>query len=554
MDSTATATGSIARTRAQLAKGAVKARDLADGILARLDAVDAQTADGPSLNAVVVRSATMQDDAARLDAERDAGHVRGPLHGIPYTVKDSFAVEGMTLAAGSPAFADLVARRDAVVVERLRAAGALLVGKTNMPPMAIGGGQAGLYGRTRSPYSRDWLAAAWHSGSSIGSAVAVAAGLCAFGIGEETVSSGRSPASNNALVAYTPSWGVIPSAGNWPLHPHRDVVVPHTLRVDDLLDVLAVIAGPDHRDLWHRQGIIDVSAADRVAEALRADAVRAVARTDLRGMRIGVPRIYVGDDHDGVAAVPLRGSVRTLWDAAAARMREAGAVLLDVDFPLVEAYEDRHPGRPSLEELGLLPTSWARYELGPLLTAAWQEHLDVYGDGRALSTVDPALVRPTPPGALDDTVGDTHPGRDTFDFAAVLGDPPPTPDEIAATAAAPLRGLVRARDRLFDAWMEEVGIDFVAFPANADVGRWDSDTNPESAAASWADGAVFSTGNHVLRRVGIPTATLPMGIMSDIGMPVGLTIAASAYDDAALLSLAAAVEAVLPDRVPPPLP
>ena len=154
-------------------------------------------------------------------------------------------VRGLTVAAGSPAFADLVAQRDAFSIERLRDAGAMLIGLTNMPPMANGGMQRGLYGRAESPYNADYLTSAFGSGSSNGSGTATAATSAAFGLGEETWSSGRAPASNNALCAYTPSRGVISVRGNWPLVPTMDVVVPHTRTMADMLEVLDVIVADD---------------------------------------------------------------------------------------------------------------------------------------------------------------------------------------------------------------------------------------------------------------------------------------------------------------------
>lgn len=119
-------------------------------------------------------------------------------------------MRGLTVAAGSPAFAGLVANEDAFAIQRLRAGGAVLIGLTNMPPMANGGMQRGVYGRAESPYAADWLTAAFGSGSSNGSGTATAASFAAFGLGEETWSSGRAPAANNGLCAYTPSRGVIP--------------------------------------------------------------------------------------------------------------------------------------------------------------------------------------------------------------------------------------------------------------------------------------------------------------------------------------------------------
>ena len=160
-------------------------------------------------------------------------------------VKDNYRVSGMTVAGGSPAFTELTACEDAFVIEQLRSQGAVLIGKTNMPPLADGGMQRGLYGRAESPYNPAFLAAAFGSGSSQGSAVAVAANLCAFALGSETVSSGRSPASNNSLVTYTPSRGLISLRGVWPLFALRDVVTPYTRSVTDLLLILDALMMPD---------------------------------------------------------------------------------------------------------------------------------------------------------------------------------------------------------------------------------------------------------------------------------------------------------------------
>ncbi|MFI6690872.1 amidase family protein [Streptomyces sp. NPDC050433] len=540
---------SLLHLRDRLESGALSSLALVREYVRRIMLLDR---DGPRLNAVPVLSPTVFDDAAVLDTERAAGRVRSPLHGIPYTVKDSFAAAGLTLAAGSPAFARVVAQQDAVVVERLRRAGALLVGRTNMPPMAIGGGQAGLYGRTRSPYNPEYLAAAWHSGSSIGSGVSVAAGLCAFGIGEETVSSGRSPASNNALVAYTPSWGVVPSTGNWPLHPYRDVVVPHTRSVADLREVLAVIAGGDPRDVWARQTAVDITLADTVAKALRSSA----PRTSLKGLVIGVPRLYLGEEHRDVTAPPLRPSIRRVWERTERTLHAAGASVVRVDFPLVEAYEGRGTRHPSLEELGYLPADWTAYELDALMTFSWQRHLDAFAkEPLSLSQVAPAAVRPDAPCSVDIVEsGLLHPGRDVFDFARILRQDAPDEKEVLSRSAAALAGLDAARRNLFEDWMAREGLDAVAFPANSDIGAWDAETNPASARTAWQDGTVFSTTNHVLRRVGIPSVTVPMGLMDDTAMPVGLTVCGPAYDDLRLLAIAEEIEGLLPARTPASLP
>lgn len=179
-------------------------------------------------------------------------------------------MKGLTAAAGSPAFEHLVAQRDAFTIERLRAGGAVLIGLTNMPPMANGGMQRGVYGRAESPYNGDFLTAAFGSGSSNGSGTATAASFAAFGLGEETWSSGRSPASNNALCAYTPSRGVISVRGNWPLVPTMDVVVPHTRSMADMFEVLDVIVADDAEtrgDFWRMQSWVEIPAASTVRPA-----------------------------------------------------------------------------------------------------------------------------------------------------------------------------------------------------------------------------------------------------------------------------------------------
>ena len=153
---------SIAELRAALASGRTTATALVALYLERIAAYDRH---GPVLNAVPVLNPNMFAEARASDLRRASGQVRGPLDGIPYTAKDSYKVRGLTVAAGSPAFADLVAADDAFAIAMLRRAGAILIGLTNMPPMANGGMQRGVYGRAESPYNPAYLTAAFGSGS-----------------------------------------------------------------------------------------------------------------------------------------------------------------------------------------------------------------------------------------------------------------------------------------------------------------------------------------------------------------------------------------------------
>ena len=265
----------------------------------------------------------------------------------PYTAKDSYLVRGLTCASGSPAFAELVAQRDAFTIERLRAGGAVLIGLTNMPPMANGGMQRGVYGRAESPYNGAYLTAAFGSGSSNGSGTATAASFAAFGLGEETWSSGRAPASNNGLCAYTPSRGVISVRGNWPLVPSMDVVVPHTRTIADLLEVLDVIVvdDPDTTgDLWRTQPWIDVPAPSQVRPT-SYPALRSGGSQPLRGLRLAVPRMYLGTDDEAGTGVGFGGPIEErivprassleLFAAARADLEAAGAEVVESDFPAV---------------------------------------------------------------------------------------------------------------------------------------------------------------------------------------------------------------------------
>ena len=154
---------SIAELRDALESGAVTCVELVRSYLHRIEVYDHS---GIRLNSVVELNPDALQEAQESDDRRAAGTSRGPLEGIPFTAKDSYMVKDMTVACGSPAFEHLVATRDAYSIEKLRDAGCVFIGLTNMPPMANGGMQRGLYGRAESPYNADFLTSAWASGSS----------------------------------------------------------------------------------------------------------------------------------------------------------------------------------------------------------------------------------------------------------------------------------------------------------------------------------------------------------------------------------------------------
>lgn len=532
-----------------LASGTVTSVGLVARYLNRIAFYDRR---GIRLNAVPVLNPKVFADAAASDARRASGQSLGLLDGIPYTAKDSYRVSGMTVAAGSPAFEHLIATDDAFTIGRLRAGGAVLIGLTNMPPMANGGMQRGLYGRAESPYNADYLTSAFASGSSNGSGTATAASYAAFGLGEETWSSGRAPASNNALVAYTPSRGVISVRGNWPLVPTMDVVVPHTRSVGDLLRVLDVVVADDPHsrgDFWREQPWVSIPAASGVRpasyHALRQD-------SSLRGRRLGVPRMYINADDGAPSPIATRASVIALWEEARHALESLGAEVVEVDFPVVSNYERDRPGALSMVDRGIVPAEFADRELWELSMLAWHDFLESNNDPalHALADVDSTRIFPHPSGALPDRYGELD--FDLADYVTRAREVGISPLTDIPSLREGLLGLEETRRVDFEDWLVALGLDAVVFPAVADIGRSDSDTSLQSAEEAWRNGTWVANGNLVPRHLGIPSVTVPMGLMEDTRMPVGLSFLGAAYDDSRLLQFAGAYETATRLRVPPP--
>lgn len=558
---------SIAELRDALESGRTTAVELVQAYLARIDAYDAPGTP-TALNAVVVRNPDALAEAQASDARRARGEPLGPLDGIPYTAKDSYLVKGLTAASGSPAFKDLVAQRDAFTVERLRAAGAICLGKTNMPPMANGGMQRGVYGRAESPYNAAYLTAPFASGSSNGAGTATAASFAAFGLAEETWSSGRGPASNNGLCAYTPSRGVISVRGNWPLTPTMDVVVPYARSMADLLEILDVVVAddPDTRgDLWRMQPWVPIPKASEVRPA--SYPALAAGAEALAGKRFGVPRMFINADPDaGTSESPgiggptgqrihTRPSVIALWEQARKALEAAGAEVIEVDFPLVSNCEGDRPGAPTVFNRGLVSKEFLHDELWELSAWGFDDFLRANGDPKLnrLADVDGPQIFPHDPGTLPNREGDLAAGMDEYVRMAERGI---KPWDRIATLPDGLRGLEETRRIDLEEWMRRLRLDAVLFPTVAGVGPADADVNPASADIAWSNGVWVANGNLAIRHLGVPTVTVPMGVMADIGMPVGLTFAGRAYDDSALLRFAAAFEStgsrrIVPPRTPP---
>lgn len=537
--------------RAALDSGALTCVELVGLYLNRIGCYDRH---GICLNAVPVLNSRVFADARASDCRRASGRVLGPLDGIPYLAKDSYCATGLTVAGGSPAFENLVAQGDAFAIERLRAGGAILIGLTNMPPMAAGGMQRGLYGRAESPFNAAYLTAAFASGSSNGSGSGTAACLGAFALAEETWSSGRAPASNNGLCAYTPSRGLISIRGNWPLIATMDVVVPYARCMDDLFEILnvLVVEDPQNRgDLWRTQRAVKLPGPHEVRPA---DYLSLRDRGSLSGKRIGVPNMYTGKDPGSHRPIATRQSILDLWSVAERDLRDLGAEIVEVDFPVVTNHEKPASDPGSLVGRGLIPAGFPKSEAWHLVMHSWDEFLRTNGDPRlsCLAQVDGERIFPPIQGALPDL----YEGIPDFVQLTVAAREGVKAMEEIPFLEQGLKGLEQARRIDLEDWMGELHLDAVVFPAVADIAPADSDYNSVSQKAAWRNGVWVANGNQAIRHLGIPTVTASMGMMADTRMPVGLTFAGRAYDDNALLRYAYAFEqfrsrSILPARTPP---
>ncbi len=308
----------IPALQAAMAEGRASSALLVDAYLARIRAYDHH---GPALNAIIRLNPNARADALALDAERRAGKVRGPLHGIPVILKDNYSTRDMPTAAGSVALAGLQTTDDAFQVQRLREAGAVILGKANMHELAAGittisslGGQScNPYDPSRNP-----------GGSSGGSGAAVAASFAVVAWGSDTCGSIRIPSAVHNLFGLRPTKGLSSTTGIVPLSHTQDVGGPIARTVMDLAIALDATVGPDP--------------ADTATRALQGRALpRFVAALDsgsLRGKRLAVLTSYFGDqpeDREGAAVVR----------AAIARMKERGAEIAEVSIPGLDSLVNR---------------------------------------------------------------------------------------------------------------------------------------------------------------------------------------------------------------------
>lgn len=474
---------SIAELQADLASGATTSQALVAAYIARIEAIDRK---GPTLRSVLALNPRADDDARALDAERKAGKLRGPLHGIPILLKDNIdSADPMPTTAGSLALTKNVTGRDAPFVARLRAAGAIILGKTNLSEWAnirasqSVSGWSAVGGLTRNPYARDRNAC----GSSSGSGTAAAASLAAATIGTETDGSITCPASINGLVGIKPTVGLVSRTHVVPISHTQDTAGPMTRNVADTAALLTVMAGADPAD-----------SATKDADKRKSDYTAALDADALKGKRIGVLTFLKG--YHGLTD---RAFAKALDD-----IKTAGAELVEIEK------------FPALEKIG-------EAELVVLLTEL-KAGLNAY-----LATTPPSVETRT----LKDVIAFNAAtaaelalfDQDLFEQAEKtkgLADPAYRKAAAAAKRLAGPEGI----DRL----LKQHKLDALVAPTGGPAWTIDVVTGDHFLGAASTLPAV----------AGYPHITVPMGEAR--GLPVGISFIGAAWSEAKLIALAYAFE------------
>jgi amidase len=487
----------VGRNIAQLteaqSQGRVSSLQLVDTYLARIARLDRA---GPALHSVLAINPQARAQARALDSERAAGKLRGPLHGIPLLIKDNIeTADPMPTTAGSLALAGNLGGRDAPLIARLRAAGAVILGKTNLSEWAnirssaSVSGWSAVGGQTRNPYALDRNTC----GSSSGSAAAVAASLAAAAVGTETDGSITCPASMNGLVGIKPTVGLVSRSYVVPISHSQDTPGPIAHTVTDAALLLGVMAGTDPLDQ-----------ATREADLRKMDLADLPKRAALSGARIGVLRI----EH----ALP---AAKRLFDATVKRLAEAGATMIDVQIPT------------GTNPLGDMESTVLLTEL--------KADLDVYlaSTPAAVSTRSLAAViafnrqhaaeeMPLFEQELFERAQATGGLQDAQYLKALEG----------SRLAAGRDGL----DKIFSTQQLQAliaptdGPAFMIDPINGDAINWSGPGNLPAIA-------------------GYPHLTVPMGLIK--GLPVGLSVIGPAWSDALLLALGAEIQQLIGLVAPP---
>ena len=482
---------------ASMAKGELTSSALTRAYLDRIAAVD-RGAHG--LRSVIETNPAAERIAASLDAERRAGQIRGPLHGLPILVKDNIETgDQMVTSAGSLALARHRARKDAFIVERLRLAGAVILGKANLSEWAnfrstrSSSGWSGRGGQCRNPYALDRNPC----GSSSGSGAATSANLCVAAIGSETDGSIVCPSSGNGLVGIKPTLGLLSRSGIIPIAHSQDTAGPMARTVADVAVVLGALTGVDPVDT------ATISSSGRGA----ADYTTFLDKGGLKGARIGIGRKFFGKD----------ARVDRVMEDVIAAMRDAGAVMID-DCEL-------SPG----QEYGDSEFEVLLYEFKADLNAF-------------LKAVDPTLGLHT----MEDVIRFNDANRATsmpyFGQEIFLKAQEKAGLDSKEYKDALAKNLKAAREDGIDKAMAKDRLDAIVAPTGGPAWLIDLVNGDSFSGVSSSQPAAVA---------GYPAITVPAGFIS--GLPVGMTLMGPAWSDASLIKYAYAFEQATKHRRPPTL-
>jgi len=475
----------MAQLQAAMKSGQETAASLAKKYLARMAELDQR---GPTLNAVIEINPDALASARALDQERQAKGPRGPLHGIPVLLKDNIDThDRMMTTAGSLALLGSIPPQDSFVAQKLREAGAVILGKTNLSEWAnfrsnrSSSGWSGRGGQTNNPYALDRNP----SGSSSGSAVAVAASLCAGAIGTETDGSIISPSTVCGIVGVKPTLGLISRAGIIPIAHSQDTAGPMTRTVTDAALLLGALTGVDPRD----------AATETSRGKSHRDYTQFLNANGLRGARLGVARRFF---QTGARSAKV-------LEAALEEMKRLGATLVDpADIPTQGRFGDSE-------------TEVLHYEFKDGLNA----YLAALGPGAPVRTLKEIIE-------FNERNKDKEMpyfGQETFLKAQEKG---PLTEKTYLDALEKCRQL--SRDEGIDAVMNQHRLDALLAPSGGPAGKTDLVLGDRGVGGSSSPAAV----------AGYPSITVPAGQVA--GLPFGISFFGRAYSEPTLLKLAFAFE------------
>jgi len=478
-----------------MASGRYTSRRLVDLYTARINALDRQ---GPELRSIIELNPDAPSIADSLDAERRSGRVRGPLHGIPVLIKDNIDTgDRMMTTAGSLALAGAPAARDAFVAARLRAAGAVILGKTNLSEWAnfrstkSTSGWSARGGLVKNPYALDRNPC----GSSSGTGSAIAANLAAIGVGTETDGSIVCPSGANGLVGIKPTIGLVSRTGIVPISHTQDTAGPMTRTVADAAVLLGALTGVD--------------AADRATLASRgkspADYSTALKADGLKGARIGVARKrYFGYSQ----------ATDKVIDAAIAALKAQGATVIDpADIPTAARLDD------------------CEFEV---LLYEFKADLNAYLASRGTTVAVHSLEDVVAFNKKEEVKEMSYFGQEIMLMAQKKG---PLTTLAYQKALSTCRS--RARSLGIDAVMTRLRLDAIVAPTGSPAWTTDLINGDHFLGASSTPAAV----------AGYPSITVPAGFVS--GLPVGLSFIGRAWSEARLIQYAYAFEQATHHRKPP---